>query len=189
MKTEVILIGKGPSASKAQDVINKHKDCDIAVLNDAGNLFDGPINYLFFTDIEQIEAARETWSRVERFFCVERLHELRKPSNKTIRDIKKFPLERVAVYPYCLIGTPHEKFSRCFEERILIWKHTCSAAYSWLVFNGYKKVILVGFDGGNNYADGVLKQTDQNYDIFKQSMQLIDELAKDQLGVETIWIT
>lgn len=182
----VLLVGKGPSATKAA----KHVTAGVltAAINDSMKLFKGPVNYCFFTDIEQITAAKPYWGRVRYFICPEVLHRELKPSDASLPE--GFPEQRCFRYPYDTIGCSEKAVEDKVLRREIVHHCTATAAMSWLAYNGASHLMLCGFDGGVGLAPGVHQgmSDDYNYDTFKRSQEYTAASLKKHLGVDTTWL-
>lgn len=185
MKT-VLLIGKGPSAVNAPKHIET--GISIAVTNDAMKLFEGPVNYCFFTDLEMISAARDHWHRVGMFISPDKLHVNYQPEDVGPPD--GFPHARHVKYPYDVISRVPREMEKYVDARKVPHHSTASAAMGWLAYQGYKEIRLCGFDGGKGNAPGLTwgVAEDYKYDSFRKAQETLAPILKRKLGVTTVWL-
>lgn len=181
----VLLIGKGPSAVNAPNHLRAREP--VATINDAGKLIDWDIDYCFFTDIEQIEAARDLDARTITYICPTILHRKCEPCEESLpswmhwRDVRRYK------YRTC---NPDE-FQRRVRHRAICHRSTATAAMSWLAYEGFDHLRLIGFDGGTAYANGVNPGLPHgfNCDVFREAQLRLAEVLKDEMGVTTEWLT
>lgn len=151
MKT-ITIVAKGPSAEAADDFIRKSPDTDVAVVNDAGVLLsdDQPIHYCVFTHASFFDRLKLFEKRVATFVSPKLvLHE------NTNSPVWMAP--RLIQYDerYCAGDTDS------LRDRVLsggITHHnTVNGAIHFLVKAGYRRVRIIGVDGGSatSYATGV----------------------------------
>lgn len=187
----VTLIGKGPSAAHAVEWMATEPGADVAVVNDAGLLLPAhqQIDWLFFADAEQIESARVTWGRVERFVCPDALHVQCRPSIRSAAEIEGFPVDRCEMLRYGdVVGVPASSFASMIDRRLPPWKFTCTGAAARLAYHGYSRVRLIGFDGGTGHVPGVRRDPLKvDYTKFRAALQVLCGVLSEKLGTEFEW--
>lgn len=156
MKT-VTLVAKGPSAVHAQAWIDRMRT-DVAVINEAGLLLreTQPIHFGFFSHQEMAMRMRSLWNRIEIFSGPESLT-FADGSIERVRDVMPadFPLDRFRGYPdWKCCGYEASLLDRIRRGGIC-HHHTTTGAHHWLVRQGYRRVRVIGVDGGTGYATGM----------------------------------
>lgn len=178
---EILLLGKGPSAAR----IGEHLDVPVAVINDAMKLFDGPVRYCFFSDIELIESCREHWHRVKHFVSPDRLHK-----NFTLCDAENPIKERLTTFPYSLSFIDEDVYRERVKNRQMIHHPTASGAMCWLAYAGYARIKMLGFDGGVGLVGGVHAGGGllHNYDDYLRSQKVLERVLFEEIGVQFKWL-
>lgn len=154
MNDTVILIAKGPSAIKANDILSSRSNIDIACVNDSINILDPirQVEYVFFTHSYFINKhIKEKCSYVKKFVS---------PISSV--DMKCYNVsERRIYYKEDRCKGDNESISKMILDGGIIHHNTSLAAHHWLAKHGkYKNIIICGVDGGkyDSYASNVSVQ-------------------------------
>lgn len=188
MADSVQLIGKGPSAAEAER--HRRRGEAVAVLNDAMKLVSGPVNFAFACDVEMLEASRQHWDRVTTFIIPDALH--RNSRRSDARPPLDFPMERTVVFPYHQHPGKLWDFLESVRLRRVVLKITATCAMSWLAYQGFRRIRMIGFDGGTAvYAPGVLPGTRGgiDYNRFVDLQLLLQAVLEVEFGLEVTWLS
>jgi len=152
----VTLIGKGPSASHAQEWIDS-EPTDVAVINEVGVLLreTQPIHYGFFTHSSFLYKMPHLWDRIQTFSGPSEFHHPqlseRFPDNLPVG----FPIDKYRPYrDWNCCGDRQSMINRIVSGGI-VHHHTSTGAHHWLAKQGYRRIRLIGFGGGSGYASGL----------------------------------
>lgn len=192
----VILVAKGPSAIDADALILKNPTADVACINEAFLLVHRRqvVDFCFFTHYEYATLITEKLHRVKCAICPNLLkHEGVSPPEKLQKILLEYE-DR-----YC------DGDEAALLERIntggLTHHNTVNGALHWLCKYGkYAKIILVGVDGGRDYAatmsmvsDKVHNHivnnegTEDYFDIWKNVTRTLVNLLTRIYAVEITW--
>lgn len=188
----VLLVGKGPSAVEAKELLEEHPDWDVAVISGAGLHIPEhkPIHYCFFSDIERARESADMSGRAERFICPSFLHKEFKKSESTYRDAG-IPGKKVWQWPYELVNV--DEFEGAVSSGRIAHATSATAAHHWLAAReGYSRIVVTGCDGTPGYApgsSGVFSEERMADSLagFRRAHNKIAEECDKQLGVKTIW--
>lgn len=190
MLDTVTIVGKGPSASSSQDWIDA-VETDVAVINESGLLLrsNQKIDYAFFSHLDFVNLSRPTWNRTSVFSGPSRFKIGGEVRDQFPRMFPPgFPVDRYDGY------LEHEC---CGDERSIIDRiasggivhhHTATGAHHWLVKRGYKRVRVIGVDGGTQYANGMTGHTGPwSLDDWKRVHKLLSSILLRVYGAKTEW--
>lgn len=157
MGLTITIVGKGPSAINAQAWIDAEAT-DVAVINEAGLLLRSTqaIDYAFFSHLDFVELSRPTWGRTLHFsgpayFKVNGRIERQFPDQLPV----DFPREKYDGYvDHACCGDEQSLVDRIVAGGIS-HHHTATGAHHWLAKRGYRRIRVIGVDGGSQYATGM----------------------------------
>lgn len=155
MSDTITIIGKGPSAINAQAWIAKAPGTHVCSINDAMKLFTGHVNWCFFSDLAAMElvGSLRPQERVDVFVTPQLDHPDRRAP--ITRPDWLNGLELIQ-YPYMRCNGDIVSLSNRITEGGITHHNTTNGAMHWLVKHGkYRRVRLIGIDGGKKYAPGV----------------------------------
>jgi len=189
---KALLVLKGPSATKAEEVRQELQPEILAVVNDAGFLL-GPhtmIDYCFFTHFTRVGADEpkrlplEVSKRITTYVSPK----LALPDSRN----QWITIEGHKWYTYndhscsCEPGAVHERII----AGGIVHHHTASGALHWLCkYRSLRTIHVLGMDGGDRTAyapglHGAKTATDGLLDEFKRANQIIIPILQRVYGVE-----
>jgi len=167
----ITVIAKGPSAENAYEFINRVGHTDIATINDAATLILATqIDYAFFTHTGLLPKMQPHASRIQSYVCPDlQTHERKDPPDWIAAKLIQYP-DR-----YCA-GSTEDLQQRIIDGGIC-HHNTTNGALHWLAkCGGYRRIRVIGVDGGRQYADGVNVLSKTWHDVISANEKTEDYL-------------
>jgi hypothetical protein len=173
MSDTITIVAKGPSADNAQKFIDAAPGTHVCAINDSGLLFTNHINWSFLSDPDVARKILHLRDRTDVFVF---------PSGRGEAegmDISEWLGDGVQQVHYptgqCSGHSP-DMHQRLIEGGIT-HHNTVHGAMHWLCKHGkYRKMRLIGVDGGKGYAKGVFPGSPQAFDRIEKTHNTKDFL-------------
>ena len=188
-----ILIGKGPSAVFAQQLVQDKPGHSVAVINNAGDILDGDqhVDYGFFTHVEAYELMLKSQRKIGLYVSPE--------NDPYIARCNRDHQRKTHIHAYY----QHNTCAPCREALVgrileggITHFNTATAAHHWLAKEGYKTIYLIGIDGGTEYAPGLdpiseaakVAIAQGAYDVAATVHRELCSILRNVYGTQTVWI-
>lgn len=190
----VVVVGKGPSAVNVNDFRGERDH--IAAINDAGKLVDGFIDYCFFTHTSVLRNIEDVRQRISTFVS---------PSLEKFAPKESVPgwfsEYKHIEYDWRTCAGDIDTLSSRIVSGGICHHNTTNGAIHWLAKHGrYRKIKIIGVDGGKAYAPGMAflsdkvhqrivknEGTDEYLDIWRQVTKRLCRILQAVYGVEFEW--
>ena len=145
-----LLVIPGPSSIEVGSLLGFGH---VATVNRGALLVRGPIDFAFCNDLEALEQIRAAWDRIRTFVIPDRLGIGSRVSTRSWAEFEGVPIDRTLIFPHEPLTETESKIAGVVDDpdRIVTF-NSAGAGLHALARLGYRKVQVIGCDGGTGYS-------------------------------------